>query len=144
MFSLKNFLSATSTFSHFSSASVWALPKGLSSFRLPAVLVWTFCRLLGKYLLCYGDLFLLSSDLGVPSVISHSTLCSLLLLAFPFVWHVFCECLSSWLQGSVMPQGWSMGPAGMGDVQQPQASLHGGCPCSSLLPMPLCHRQTMQ
>lgn len=39
------------------------------------------------------------------------------LLAFPFVRHAFSESPPSCLQGSVVPQGWSMGPAGMGDVQ---------------------------
>lgn len=145
----RNFLYATSAFSQFSSASAWALPEGHSCFRLPAALVWTVHRLLGKYLLCHGDLFPLSSDLGVPSpffillCVPSSPYC---LLAFPFVRHVFSESPSPWLQGSVMPQGWSMGMARMimSSTGQPQASLHGGCPCSYPLPILWCHRHTVQ
>lgn len=37
MLSVQNFLGATSDFSHFSSASVWALPKGHSCFRFPTI-----------------------------------------------------------------------------------------------------------
>lgn len=108
----RNFLCAISAFSHFSSASAWALPKGHSccfgmnspqaAGQVPALpwrplslVLWPLCSL----------------------AISHSTLCSLLLLAFPFVRRVFCESSSPWLQGSVMPQGWSTGLAGMGYVQ---------------------------
>lgn len=58
----------------------------------------------------------LSSDLGVPSpflILLCVPSSSYYLLAFPFVRHVFSESPSPWLQGSVMPQGWSIGLAGM-------------------------------
>lgn len=111
----RNFLCATSVFSHFSSASVWALPKGHRCFRLPAVLVWglstgcwgSTCSAIGISFLCPLTLVLPLPFLTLPFVPS-SCYC---LLAFPFVRHVFSFTLAAGLRhasGLVNGAGWNV------------------------------------